>query len=367
MKSGHFVALASFGLLASCQVTQLESATGRHVVVHWDPDENQLCGGTLAHVDASLEVVAQTYGISLPPAANTEILWTSDRILVANACTLDGLYGSCNSIHPNGTNLLLMGDVVDLHELTHAVRLTGTALGLPSFFEEGVAARWEHGLGSWVQSDKEQYAGDVNHFEVLALLERWRIPVEAYGTANFLWAWLEAEFGPHTMQEFASRVDIFSSPEKVEREFAATFGMTLEMATDASRGHPLLMFDPHACSMPHLPTLVWAEEPLVLSPGPSTCAANDVVNTHDQAARYVRLELPEAWRQYTLELAGPMSGAAIHFFACRGEPRPYEDPIVLTPIPNDWLTWLAGTYIVIVTAPLEESGHVPFPTATLKP
>jgi hypothetical protein len=365
MNSRHFVVLACSWLLISCQVTQLESAAGRHVVVHWDPDENQLCGGTLAHVDASLEVVAQTYGVSLPAAPNTEILWTSDRILVANACALELLAGSCNFPVPNGTHMLLAGDIVDLHELTHTVNLTGTSLGLPSFFAEGVATRWEYGpLSTWVQSDKVGYTGDVSHSEVLALLERWQIPTSGYGTANFLWAWLEAEFGPHTMQEFASRINVFSSPAKIEHEFEAIFGITLEMAADASRGEPLFIFDPHPCMMTHLPTLVWAEEPLVLSPGPSTCAANDVVNP---GAWYARLELPEPWREYTLELNGPSSGAAIHFFECRGEPRPYEDPVVLHPIPGDWPMGLAGTYIVIVTAQLEENGYVPFPTATLKP
>jgi hypothetical protein len=313
--------------------------------------------------------VAQTYGVGLPAARDTEILWTSDRILRANACHLELLAGSCNTNLPNGTNLLLVEDVVDYHELTHTVDLAATNLGLPAFFGEGVAARWEHGLGDSSQAGKAFYVGDVSHSEVLALLERWQIPTAAYWEAGFLWSWLEAEFGPHAMREFASRVDILSSPEKIEREFEATFGITLEMATDASRGQPMIAFDPLPCSMTQLPTLHWADEPLVVSAGPSTCAENDVVNSYDQAARYTRLELPaDMSREYALELAGPMSGAAIHFYACRGKPLPYEDPMVLTPIERDWgPIWLRGTYIVILTATLEDSGHIPFPTATLKP
>lgn len=366
MTSHHFTALALLWLLCSCQVTQLESVSGRHVVVHWDPDENQLCDGTLVHVDATLEVVAQTYGISLPAVPNTEIMWTGDRTLYDNACW--GPAAACNLPLPNGTNMLLTDDVIHLHELTHTVDFTGKNLALPSFFAEGVAKRWEKGLGPWAQSDLVDYAWDVNYSEVLALFERWRISGEYYGTAGFLWSWLEAEFGPHAMREFASRVDIFSSPAKIEREFEATFGITLKMATEASRGQPLTTFDPHPCSMAHLPTFVWADEPLVLSDGPSTCATDDVVNDGSGgAARYARLELPEARREYTLELTGPVSGAGIHFFACTGEPQPYEDPIVLTPFDGNHTPWLGGTYIVIVTAPLEKDGHVPFPTATLKP
>ncbi len=363
MTSAPTAVLTCFGLLASCEATRLESAVGQHVVVHWDSDENRLCGGTLRHIDSSLEVVAQTYGLDLPTEPNIDILWTEDRTLLDSACRTVG----CDWPLPNGTHVLLTKNIVDLHELTHTVNLTGKNLVLPSFFQEGVAVRWENGLGTWAQSDKALYAGDVSHSEILALLDRWQIPADHYETAGFLWAWLEAEFGPHTMQEFASRIDVFSSPKKVEREFEATFGITLKMATDASRGQPLFIFDPHACSMPDLPTLVWAEEPLVLSPGPSTCAANDVVNSDNIAARYVRLDLPEPLRQYTLELDGPTSGAAIHFFACLGEPRPYEDPIVLIPSGGERQQWLAGTYVVIATAPLEEDGRVPFPTAKLKP
>jgi hypothetical protein len=352
-------------LLASCQVTELETAAGRHVVVHWDPNEYQLCGGTIAHIDSLLEIEAQTYGVDLPAAPNTEIYWTTDRTLVANACWLE--VGACNLHLPNGTNMLLSSEVVDLHELAHTVNLTGTGLDLPSFFAEGFANRWEAGLGTWAQTDKIFYRGDLTYSQVLAWLAPARIPTEAYGRAGFLWSWLEAEFGPHAMREFARRINMFSSIAKIEREFQATFGITLETAVDRSRGTPLMVFDSPPCSMTHLPTLVWTGEPLVLSTGPSTCAAADVVNQMG-AARYARLELGDVWREYSLEVTGPLfSGANIHFFECRGEPVPFYPPLAFSSKGSDWSIWLGGTYIVIVTASHVEDGTIPFLAVRLKP
>jgi hypothetical protein len=357
---------ACLWLLASCQVTELESAAGRHVVVHWDPDEYQLCGGTIAHIDSLLEIEAQTYGVDLPAVPNTDIYWTTDHTLVANACWVAAA-GACNLPLPNGTNILITPEVVSLHELTHTVNLTGAGLGLPSLFAEGVATRWEAGLGTWAQTDKTFYRGDLTYSQIIAWLEQVEIPPEAYGRAGFLWSWLEAEFGPRAMKVFASRINMLSSVAKIEREFEATFGITLETAVDMSRGQPLMVFDVHACSMTHLPTLVWAEAPLVLSTGPSTCAAADVVNEMG-GARYARLELGDVWRQYSLEVTGPLfSGASIHFFECRGEPIPYRDPMAFASKGSDWSVWLGGTYIVIVTAAHEKDGTIPFPTVELKP
>ncbi|MFO7562484.1 MAG: hypothetical protein R6X02_07560, partial [Enhygromyxa sp.] len=47
---------------SSCGPPDLEVATGKHVILRWDPNEHQLCGGTLEHVDNTLEVIAGTYG-----------------------------------------------------------------------------------------------------------------------------------------------------------------------------------------------------------------------------------------------------------------------------------------------------------------
>jgi hypothetical protein len=361
------VIAASLGVLAACHLTPLESAAGRHVVVHWNPDELPLCGGTIAHIDASLEIMAETYGVRLPSQPNIEIFWTSEYPLANSACSFTPVStaAGCAPNFPNGAKILISQNVVDEHELTHTVSLAKSKWGLPSFFAEGVAGRWEHGLGD-ISVGKSFYIGDVSHAEVLSMLERYRVPPEAYPAAGFLWSWLESEFGPAAMKEFAGRIDLFSSPAKIEREFEATFGITLETATEASRGQPLIAFDPHPCFMA-LPTLTWAEEPLVFSAGPSTCAADDVVNSGRGPARFVRLELPDVWQDYSLEVSGPMWSSEIHFYRCRGEPLPYEEPVVLHPKGSDWPISLSGTYIVIVTALIEQNGDIPFPTASLKP
>jgi hypothetical protein len=349
--------------LMACEATPIESAAGRHVVVHWDPDESILCGGTIAHVDASLEIVAKTYGVSLPPRPNIEIFWTGDASLVRNSCMKNPR--GCTAQLPNGNILMIIDGVTDGHELSHAIGLARTNFGLPSFFAEGVAVRWEHGLGD-IGVGKSFYISDVTYAEVRDLLDRRQIPPEGYTAAGFLWSWLEAKFGPATMKEFAGRIDILSSPAQIEREFEATFGITLEMATEASWGQPLMAFDPHACSM-ELPTQVWAGDPLALSSEPSTCASADVVNTGRGPGRYSRLELPDVWQEYSLELSGRMSaGDSIYFYACRGEPLPFEEPLSFTPTENDQRLWLRGTYIMIAIAPIEQNGDVLFPSATLK-
>ncbi len=361
------VAILALCALAACRATPIESGAGRHVVVHWDPEEHDLCGGTIAHLDATVELMADTYGLSLPSHPSVEILWTGDPALAQSICATPPTPTAiaCGGIFPNGLKLVTSNSVVDYHELAHTVSLARTNSGLPSFFAEGVAGRWEHGLGD-MGVGKSFYISDVTYAEVRDLLERRRIPSDAYPTAGFLWSWLEAEFGPATMKEFAGRIDTHSSPAKIEREFEATFGITLEMATEASWGQPLIAFDPHACSM-DLPTQVWAGEPLVLSAEPSTCASADVVNTGRGPGRYSRLELPGVWQEYSLELSGRVFGPdTIYFYACRGEPLPFEEPMSFNPIGSDWTVWLGGTYIVIVTAPIEQNGDVLFPSATLK-
>jgi hypothetical protein len=362
-----YMVAASLGVLAACRATPLESAAGRHVVVHWDPEEHVLCGGTITHLDAAVEIMADTYGLSLPSQPSLEILWTGDLALAQSICAASPTPTAiaCGGSFPNGLKLVTSNSVVDYHELAHTVNLARTNFGLPSFFAEGVAVRWEHGLGD-TGVGHPFYISDVTYAEVRDLLERHQIPAEDYSAAGFLWSWLEAEFGPATMKEFAGRIDTHSSPAKIEREFEATFGITLEMATELSRGQPLIAFDPHACSM-DLPTQAWAGEPLVLSAEPSTCAADDVVNTGRGPGRYSRLELPDLWQEYSLELNGRMFGPdTIYFYACRGEPLPFEEPMSFTPKGHDWTVWLRGTYIVIVTAPVEQNGDVLFPTATLK-
>lgn len=349
--------------LGSCHVTRINTVVGRHAIIHWSSDGLPLCGGTLEYVDASLEIVADTYEVSLPARPAIEILWALEGSLAGGLCA-SGTTSGCDAPFPNGTNFMVVSDVLNAHELTHAVRLTGETHGMPAFFGEGVAVRWEPGPSrpGWGYPAALEY---LDYVQVRELFDQRGLSPEWYAYAGFFWAWLEAQYGGPTMAAFAAELGRFSSAETIERAFAQTFGMSAAEAVAAFEGQPPLVFDIHACFMDQLPTLTWEGQALLLSDGPDSCAGEQVVNTTTRAVRLAHLVLPEDTRDYWLTADG-LDDAIIRFDACTGDARPHAAPKFF-PGNVDVLVKLAGRYVVTFYGPLDADGQVDFAAAWLEP
>jgi hypothetical protein len=360
--AGGLVAGLAAATVGSCSVARMNTVVGRHAIIHWDPEQRSLCGGTLEYVDATLEVVADTYAVQLPARPAIEVVWDGEGLLARGLCAAGFGAGGCDVPFPNGTNLMVVSDVTNPHELTHAVRLTGATHGMPALFGEGVAVRWEPGPSrkDWGMADAIQ---DLDYEQIRALLDHRRLEGEWYPNAGQLWAWLEAEHGGPTMASFAGRLGRFSPARDVEPVFREVFGLSLRAAVEAVRGQPMLVFDPLACGMDGLPTLVWSGDPLELSSGASTCAAEDVVNIRGRVARFARLELPDEPREYRIEIDGPQD-TEIRLDRCIGAARPFEDPLILR---RSERVSLAGSHVVSSFVPLDDDDSAPFAEAWLLP
>jgi hypothetical protein len=203
--AGGLVAGLAAATVGSCSVARMNTVVGRHAIIHWDPEQRSLCGGTLEYVDATLEVVADTYAVQLPARPAIEVVWDGEGLLARGLCAAGFGAGGCDVPFPNGTNLMVVSDVTNPHELTHAVRLTGATHGMPALFGEGVAVRWEPGPSrkDWGMADAIQ---DLDYEQIRALLDHRRLEGEWYPNAGQLWAWLEAEHGGPTMASFAGRL-----------------------------------------------------------------------------------------------------------------------------------------------------------------
>jgi hypothetical protein len=354
-------ALTLASLTFGC-VPDLEVATSKHVILHWDPSEHQLCGGTLDHVDNTLEVIAGTYGVSLGSRPSITMFWLKSD-MVSELCPMHAF--GCARSQLNGTNMLFVATPVDDHELTHAVRITGSRRALPRFFHEGAAVRWESGL-SGIGYGKPDYSGNLDAGLVRELLTvRSYIPAHYYTEAGFFWIWLEAEYGPEAMAAFASQIWQGASPERIEDAFENAFGLSIEQAVANSAGSPWLMFDIPPCGMPNIPTLTWDGEPLVLSEGEANCQDADIVSYGLNAARFTRLELTESYEEFLLTVDGPMPSSLI-LNRCTGGARPYEDPLFIAAYLDDpWSEFLAGTYVATLTSPVEADGTINFPRTVI--
>lgn len=345
--------------LSACPATRLDSETGRHVTVHWDPNANSLCGGTVFHIDRSLENIASTYGVPLPAQPSIDIFWT-DRDLIASACKEAS---GCVLVHPNGTTTLLVTIIIHDHELAHAVRLTGSRDQMPSFFLEGVATRWENGPSD-PSVGKEEYIGNPQYSLVRELVGQRQIADEYYPEAGFFWAWLEGTFGAESLADFASRLSRKSGIAHVESAFEQVFGVSLAEAVEMSTGQPLLMADVQACAMSHVPELRWENSPLLISSEITECSHPDIINTGQGAGYIVHLSLPDVLSKYSVEIEGP-SMAEVRFDRCTGAFRPYENALQLGSISNPIPLSLSGDYAVTISAPIGPNGTIELPSVRI--
>lgn len=364
MSQGHRLTVVGLGVLltsVSCDATPLASATGRHVTLHWDPDERQVCGGTLAYIDASLEIVAETYGVELAARPAIEVMWTAESSLPQSVC--GNAAPGCAVALPNGVSHLFSRDPIDPHELTHTVRLAGPHTSLPSFFHEGVAIRWEHGFADSAVG-KDTYTGNLDSEKLRELLDGGRIEFEAYPEAGFFWSWLEAEYGPERMAQFTAELSRLAPLAAIERSFEHSFGLSLDEAVEASAGHPLWMFDIHACAMTELAELEWTGTSLTLFDGPRDCAAPDVFNSLTNANRSIRLVVPEVPSDYAITITGDPPGQ-VRFDRCTGAARPFELALTYGAPSTEIPIQLAGEYIVTASALIDDDGRVAFPEARL--
>jgi hypothetical protein len=261
----------------------------------------------------------------------------------------------------NGTSIVFVATPVDDHELTHAVRITGSRRSMPSFFHEGAATRWEPGLSS-IFVGGPGYIPYLDAGLVRELISvRGYLPAHYYTEAGFFWSWLEAEYGPEAMAAFASQIWWGASVDRIEDAFENAFGVSIEQAVANAAGSPLLMFDIPPCVMPNIPTLTWEGEPLVLSASAANCQDADIVSYGTNAVRFMRLELTDAYEEFLLTVDGPMP-SNLRLDRCTGSARPYEDPLFVEAYFDDpWSEFLAGTYVATLTSPVEADGTINFP------
>ncbi|MFO7563568.1 MAG: hypothetical protein R6X02_13055 [Enhygromyxa sp.] len=344
---------------SSCGPPDLEVATSKHVILHWDRSVFRLCGGTLEHVDNTLEVIAGTYGVSLGSRPSITMFWLEPD-MVWDMC--GGRTSACTHPRLNGTTALFVPTPVHEHELTHAVRITGSGRRwMPSFFLEGAAVRWE--------AASLRYGGPkVGNFDaglVRELMAMRNIPDEYYNEAGFFWSWLEAEYGPEAMAAFASQIWKGASRKRIQNAFENAFGTSIEQAVASSADSPWLMFDIPPCAMPSIPTVTWEGEPLVLSSGEANCQDGDIVSFGTNASRFTRLELTESYEEFLLTVDGPMPSSLI-LNQCTGSARPYEDPLFIAAYWDDPRSeFLAGTYVATLTSPVEADGTIKFPRTVI--
>jgi hypothetical protein len=361
-KLNSFVLVALACQAFACERLPLESAAGEHATVHWNPDTHQLCGGTLAYIDKSLALVAENYDRRLPRGRSLDIFW-DDGTLAPSVCGRNA--SDCVVVLPNGTSMMFSDSPVHAHELAHTVRLAGDRQRLPSFLSEGVAVRWEvgHNDGS---VGKESYVGSLDYATVTRLLtQRGRISPDDYPAAGFFWSWLEAQYGPAKMAEFTGSISFHDSISEIEQAFKSAFGVSLRSAIDASQGHPLYMFDVHACMMADLPVLDWHDQDITLSQGAGECDSADVVNlVRYFASRWTRLRLPDQPAVYQVSTTGPV-GSSVRFDACTGSVRPYSSALQMFPTTAAAEVALSGEYVVSVVGPVSDDGSVGFPEVVL--
>ncbi|MFO7562485.1 MAG: hypothetical protein R6X02_07565 [Enhygromyxa sp.] len=347
---------------SSCGPPDLEVATSKHVILRWDRSVFQLCGGTPEHVDNTLEVIAGTYGVSLGSRPSITIFWL-DPSVASEMCLPVNAIG-CTRPQLNGTTMLFVPTPVYDHELTHAVRITGSRRSLPSFFHEGAAVRWEPGLSTF-RFGGPKFTGNLDAELVRELMAMRDIPDEYYNEAGFFWTWLEAEYGPEAMAAFASQIWKGASRERIEDAFENAFGTSIEQAVANSAGSPVLMFDILPCAMPSIPTVTWEGEPLVLSSGEANCQDRDIVSYGTNATRFTRLELTESYEEFLLTVDGPMP-SRFRLDRCTGSARPYEGPVNIAAYLDDPRSeFLAGTYVATLTSPVEADGTIKFPRTVI--
>jgi hypothetical protein len=364
------IATASLIAISSCEARRMGTVVGRHAIIHWNPEERTLCGGTLEYVDSLLEITADTYEVNLPAQPAIEIYWDFEGLLASGLCGSPA--GGCTAPFPNGTALLVSPDVTHTHELVHAVRLTGAHHGMPAFFGEGVAVRWERDPATPLWWRASVFPDQEPPREVRALLDQRRLDGFAYSYAGFFWTWLESEYGGRTMAGFASTLQRFSPAADIEREFRLNFGMSFEDAVKAFEGQPPLIFDLHACAMDHLPQLAWNDQPLQLAEGSSSCDSAEVINVmssllddYHGVARLSHLQLPDAAQLYDITIAGPAEGYLL-LEPCVGQARPYQPSIIISPADGQVSVPLSGKYLVTTVAPFVRGDAIEFVEARLE-
>ena len=117
--------------------------------------------------------------------------------------------------------------------------------------------------------------------------------------------------------------------------------------------------------MSQLPTLTWQGQSLQIS-SPSSCAADNVVSSHEGPIQLSHLVLSDDEAYYDLTVAGPYD-TIIGFYACTGGARPYVAPHEIIVGNGDTSLKLAGHYVVSSLSSLDDDGEATFAEVWLVP
>jgi hypothetical protein len=353
-------------LALGCEVETLDSRRGAFVTYYWSPSSNQLCGGTVDHIDRQIAAIAGSYSIALPQRASISYFWLPTNFsdgacgfAASGNCTIRHIGGS------RGANTSIVSDrPYNSHEIAHAATLLGR--GLPSFLAEGVAGRWQFGPSEPTLDEHVDFRGDLDYARVRSLLGMRQIPDADYGSAAHLWSWLEAEFGREHMGEWIAALSRTSTADEVESQFMRIFGRPLEEVVAQARGTPLLMWDDAACSM-ELPRHRWRDgEALAVGGVVGDCETNDFINfSSERSGRMYLVEFPDPGEFYSVDVEY-VRGAEVLFYECLGRPRPFEFTRSLTSHPDSGTDplpelYMAGVNVVVVLADVGDDGQVRLP------
>jgi hypothetical protein len=198
---------------------------GRHLVVFAE-DELELCGGSMAHMDAFIERLADELGLPAP---------VGDQRIRYHWLTRAGVEAACGAPVAGCTP---RGEVFTQyaphnHELVHALT---AALGLPrSLFAEGLAVAYE-GLGRGPNGNYSLGAAD----DVLALVElsQQEFDLGYYRLAGAFTHFLIEDVGVTDYLRAYAEIARDADQARVDQVFRDTFGVSLEQGVAEFEGLP---------------------------------------------------------------------------------------------------------------------------------
>lgn len=270
-------------LVCGCTLPGVD-VEGRHIVVSADPGL-EMCGGSLEHMDAFIERVAEELGVEVPGGNDkVEFFWLTEDFNERSGCS-GGVVGCFGRGKAYGTAAPFN------HEVVHAV---AAPLGrMPTYFVEGLAVAFE-GIGMRREWEPVFRSGTQPVLHSITATEAAEVD---YAEAGAFTVYLFGRFGVAEVLWVVRGLPRKASRGDVDAAFRAGFGVTLaEVGAD---------FDNFwkGCPWPQTALLLECAAPEVAWDGLEfaefrgiSCAQEDVIGPYDGTTMAVlrTLEVREA-------------------------------------------------------------------------
>lgn len=357
-------------MLVGCELEKPPAVAGEHVVYHWDAEENQLCGGTIAAVDRHFEAMTTYYDW---PVSERGLEYFWDTELAISVCSGIGKLACARRF--SSWTMVLSDSPLDTHELGHTARVGSrhTLGSYVDFVTEGFATRWQSGIleATNVPTISTNFLSEA---QLRAVLEANDIGDANYGHAFTWWVALELGYGPAKMAEFVTELQGVSAADEVEAALQRVFGISLAESVTLAKNLPPGTIDDPACVLSGLPTFTWSGGPLVVERDDASCGDEDVVNVSGWGTIWMfALEFPATPTSVGVSVTVPEGveqvGKSLTLTWCSGELHLAELPPVLSagahsPGSFTGMWKLRGRYVGVLQSPLEADGSIVFPRAT---